>query len=114
MVGNYRLYLASTATNISQIDGGGIQLGTSTFAQTIFYSTVSNRWDFANAGIHTQNLYATNGTFDGQINANGTVNLNTQYFVIDYPNAALQVDNNVNSYAPVSYTHLTLPTIYSV
>jgi len=103
------LYLATSATNSSQIDGGGIQLGTSTFAQTLLYSQSNNWWSTSDdVGFNTNLLFASTASISGQLNANGPVNLNTQYLTVDYPNSPLQIDDNINSYAQViTQNHFT-------
>jgi hypothetical protein len=92
------LYLASNATLSSQIDGGGVILGTGSFARSILYSLSNDWWDTDGSGINTQQLTATNATLSGNIRVAGTAHLGTAYEGIDYPNSDLQIDANVNSY----------------
>ena len=93
------LYLATGATQASQIDGGGIVLGTSTFAQQILYNLTNNYWDLNTAGLNTQAIIASNGTFSGGLRvASANSHFGTAYQGSDYLNASIQIDENVNSY----------------
>jgi hypothetical protein len=95
------LKLGSTATNVSQIDGGGIILGnTTTGINSILWRRSSNYWDFVGSGIVTQQFNATTSTIQ-LLNVTDSVNIGVQYSDIDYPNAGLQIDNSVNNYAQV-------------
>jgi hypothetical protein len=101
------LYLASSATNIDQIDGGGIQLGTGTFAKSILYSKVNDWWDTDGAGVKTLQLNATTATIE-TLRTTGVAKLGTVNEDNTYPNAFLQIDANVNSYSQVvSVNHST-------
>jgi hypothetical protein len=94
------IYLASSATSVEQIDGGGIQLGTSTFAKSILYSMVNNWWDTDGAGVKTEQLNATDATID-TLRTTGIAKLGTYNEDNNYPNAFLQIDGNVDSYNQV-------------
>jgi hypothetical protein len=94
------IYLATSATDISQIDGGGIQLGTSTFAKSILYSNNDNWWDTDGAGLKTLHLNATTATID-TLNVAGTAHFGTSYLGYDFANAEIQADANINSFAQI-------------
>jgi len=94
------LYLANSATNAAQIDGGGIILGTSTFAKSILYSLNDNWWDTNNAGLKTQQLNATTATVT-HLDVTGTAHFGTAYEDNQYANAAITVNANVNSYSQI-------------
>jgi hypothetical protein len=93
------LYLASSATDISQIDGGGIQLGTGTFARSILYSNGADDYWYTDpgTGFQTEHFNATTGTFI-ELYATDKVRFGTAYADYDFSNAILQGDGNVNSY----------------
>jgi hypothetical protein len=59
----YRLYLASTSTIDSQINGGGIVLGTSTWQTGLLYSLPEDYWyTMNNSGFQTEHFVATIST----------------------------------------------------
>ena len=59
----YRLYLASTSTIDSQINGGGIVLGTSTWQTGLLYSLPNDYWyTMNNSGFQTEHFVATIST----------------------------------------------------
>ena len=93
------LYLASSATNSTQIEGGGIQLGTGTFARSILYSNGLNDYWYTDpgTGFQTEHLSATTGTFT-TLFINEKVRFGTAYSDYDFPNAITQSDGDVNSY----------------
>jgi hypothetical protein len=94
------LYLANSATNAAQIDGGGIILGTSTFARSILYSLNDNWWDTNGAGLKTQQLNATTSTVT-HLDVTGTAHFGTAYEDNQYANSAITVNANVNSYSQI-------------
>ena len=94
------LYLATSATNASQIDGGGIILGTSTFARSILYSQVNDWWDTNGAGLKTLHLEATTATAD-TLFVNGVGHFGLAYAGFDFANAEIQADGNVNDFLQV-------------
>lgn len=63
-----RLFLASDATQASQIDGGGIVLGASTFVKSITYDLTNNRWDTDAAGLKTKNITLPAGQTISSVN----------------------------------------------
>ena len=93
------LYLAADATQASQIDGGGIILGTSPFARSITYDLNTDRWNTDGAGLTTTEIYAADLTLSGDLFVSGgNAHLGGAYLGYDYPNASLQIDENLNSY----------------
>jgi hypothetical protein len=93
------LYLASGSTQASQINGGGIILGSSPFAQQILYNLTNNYWDLNAAGLNAQAITASNGTFSGGLRvASANSHFGTAYQGSDYLNASIQIDENANSY----------------
>jgi hypothetical protein len=94
------IYLATSATNADQIDGGGIILGTSTFARSILYSKNNDWWDTDGAGLKTLHLNATTSTLD-TLNVTGDAHFGTSYLGYDFANAEIQADANINSFAQI-------------
>ena len=94
------LYLANTATLASQIDGGGVIVGTSTFARSILYNLANNRWDTGLAGLKTLILDATSATVT-DLYASGNAHIGSAYQNYDFPNADLQIDANANNYTQI-------------
>jgi hypothetical protein len=96
------LNLAANSTSNSQIDQGGIILGNANaaYAVSFLYDLTNDRWDTNGAGLKTLDLYAANANIDFLRVQNGghfgLINLN-----LDYPNAYIQVDSNVNSYSQI-------------
>ena len=99
------LYLANTATSASQLDGGGIILGNvnAAFKRSILYNYNNNYWDTDGAGLKTLVLNATEANFTGNIFSNGRAHFGGQYQGVDYPNAEVQIDADVNSYSQLVY-----------
>ena len=98
------LYLANNSTSSSQIDGGGIVLGNTSggYERTFLYDLNNDRWDTNGAGLKTLELTATNVTVIGNLTVNGPNAHFGSYFAnLDYPNAAIQIDENVNSYSQI-------------
>ena len=101
VVQGYRLYLASSATNLSQINGGGIQLGnTSTGVHSIFWNS-SGYWDTDGDGLTTLTLNATTSTLN-------TLRVTTQarfgYVNHDLTlaNAYIQVDASADTFREIA------------
>jgi hypothetical protein len=99
------LYLASDATLASQIDGGGVVLGTGLFAKSILYDLTPDRWDTDGAGLKTENLEAIDGLFTGVLESRGHAMFGTGYIGTDYPNTTIQSDTNVNDFGYVVNTN---------
>ena len=101
------LTLANTATSSSQIDGGGILLGTDGFSKSILYNLANNWWDTDSAGINTLQLFALNTQLNF-LNVTTQAHIGVAYTGYDYPNAPLQIDSSFNSYSQiVSVNHST-------
>ena len=103
VVEGYRIYLASTSTSDTQINGGGIVLGTSTWQTGLLYSLPENYWYTTDsAGFQTEHLIATRTTVSNLTvltNADiGYSNLQGQF-----ANALLQIDAANDSYAQVNF-----------
>jgi len=92
------LYLATGSTGASQIDGGGIILGASPFAQQILYNLTNNYWDLGTAGIKVASEVDTGSLSANTISVSNTARFGTAYVGSAYPNAFLQIDENANSY----------------
>ena len=96
------LYLAADATLSSQIDGGGIILGNSPFARSVTYDLNANRWNTDGAGLTTTSIYADTLTLSGDLFVSGgNTHLGGSYLGYDFPNASLQIDENLNSYVQI-------------
>jgi len=101
------LTLANSATSSSQIDGGGILLGTDGFSKSILYNLANNWWDTDGAGINTLQLFALNTQLNF-LNVTTQAHIGAAYTGYDYPNAPLQIDSSFNSYSQiVSVNHST-------
>jgi len=97
----YRLYLASSATNLSQINGGGVQLGTTaTGVHSIFWNS-GGYWDTDSDGIKTLTLEATTSTLGTLEVLNGAVfgYVNQD---LTLANAYIQVNSNVNNFSQIA------------
>jgi hypothetical protein len=97
------IYLASSATNANQINGGGIQLGTGTFARSILYSqdSVDDYWyTDPGTGFQTEHLNATTATFI-DLNVSGHGHFGTAFTGYEFNNAAVQADGNVNNFMQI-------------
>jgi hypothetical protein len=96
------LYLAANSTSNSQIDQGGIVLGNvdAAYAVSILYDLNNNQWNTDGAGLTTLNLQAANANIDFlNVQTGGHFGLINEQ--LDYPNAYVQVDANVNSYSQI-------------
>ena len=102
VVNGYRLYLASSSTQDSQINGGGIVLGTSTWQTTLLYNLPENQWETSDdtgfkihhlrADITTvSNLTVVNGAVFGYVNQDTVLN-----------NAYIQVNANSNNFSQIA------------
>jgi hypothetical protein len=96
------LNLAYDSTSNAQIDGGGIILGNanSSYAVSILYNLSNNHWDTYGAGFHTADLYAANANIDF-LNVQNGGHFGVINEQLDYPNAYVQVDSNINSYSQI-------------
>jgi hypothetical protein len=97
------IYLASSATNATQINGGGIQLGTSTFARSILYAQDSGNdywYTDPGTGFQTEHLNATTATFT-DLNVSGNGHFGTAFSGYEFDNAAIQADGNVNNFMQI-------------
>ena len=104
------LYLANNSTMSSQIDGGGIILGNvqQDYYKSILYSGGSNNWwDTDGSGFKTQKLYSEDADITGNLTVTGRAYFGTAAGSYEYPNAALEVLDNVNSYAQVVIQNLS-------
>ena len=106
-IDGYRIYLASTATNVSQINQGGIVLGstaTSSSGEIKLLWNWNNGNDYwftdGNTGFQTEHLVATTATLVG-LSITGKANLGSVDLAQTYTNAILQLDASVNEYAQV-------------
>ena len=96
------LYLAANSTSNTQIDQGGIILGnnSSSYKVSILYDLPNNSWNTDGAGFHTGNLIAANANIDF-LNVQNGGHFGLINEKLDYPNAYVQVDANVNSYSQI-------------
>jgi hypothetical protein len=96
------LNLAANSTSNSQIDQGGIILGNANaaYAVSILYDLANNSWNTVGAGLTTLDLTAANANIDflNVLNGGHFGLVNEQ---LDYPNAYIQVDSNLNSYSQI-------------
>ena len=96
------LNLAYDSTSNAQIDGGGIILGNvnDPYAVSILYDLNNNQWTTDGAGLYTLDLTAANANIDFlNVQNGGHFGLINEQ--LDYPNAYIQVDSNVNSYSQI-------------
>jgi hypothetical protein len=106
-VEGYRIYLAQTATNVSQINQGGIVLGSTATSPT---GEVKLLWNYNNGndywytdsttGFQTEHLVATTSTLSKLI-VTGQANFGSVNLAQTYTNAVLQIDTNANEYTQV-------------
>ena len=93
------LYLGNAATAAANIDGGGIILGNASqpWYRSILYDLASDTWvvNGGNAGLTTNDIIANTASF-----AN-SVHVGDAYNDFDFPDAILQADTSVDSYAQV-------------
>ena len=103
VVEGYRIYLASNSTQDTQIDGGGIVLGTSTWTTGILYSLPDNYWyTIDSAGFQTEHLIATKTTVS---NLTVLTNADIGYSNLqgEFANALLQIDAASDTYSQVNF-----------
>jgi len=97
----YRLYLASSATNLSQINGGGVQLGTTaTGVHSIFWNS-GGYWDTDVDGIKTLTLEATTSTL-GTLEVLNQARFGYVNQDLTLANAYIQVDSNANNFSQIA------------
>ena len=92
------LYLASTAANDIDIDGGGIVLGPTDSTvnfRSFLYNLEFDRWDTDLAGLKTQDL------FTDTIEVQGRGYFGNAYNDFDFPNAVIQIESDVDSYTQI-------------
>ena len=96
------LNLAANSTANTQIDQGGIILGnvSSAYKVSILYTLANNEWDTDGAGVRTLNLVAANANIDF-LNVQNGGHFGLVNEQLDYPNAYVQIDANVNSYSQI-------------
>ena len=96
------LNLAYDSTSNSQINGGGIILGniSDPYTVSILYDLPNNSWNTDGAGLTTNDLKAANANIDFLYVQNGG-HFGLVNEQLDYPNAYVQVDSNVNSYSQI-------------
>ena len=104
VVQGYRLYLASSATNISEINNGGVVLGSTATGQYSLLWNYNNGNDYwytdPTTGFRTEHLDATTSTLQ-QLYVEGTANIGYSNLGLTYTNALLQIDAAAPSYAQV-------------
>ena len=103
VVEGYRIYLASNSTQDTQIDGGGIVLGTSTWTTGLLYSLPDNYWyTMDSAGFQTEHLTATKTTVS---NLTVLTNADIGYSNLqgEFANALLQIDAASDTYSQVNF-----------
>ena len=102
VVDSKTLNLAANSTSAAQIDQGGIILGNanSAYAVSILYDLANNQWNTDGAGFYTLDFIAANANIDFlNVQTGGHFGLINEQ--LDYPNAYIQVDANVNSYSQI-------------
>ena len=103
VVDGYRIYLASTSTSDTQINGGGIVLGTSTWQTGLLYSLPENYWYTTDStGFQTEHLIATKTTVS---NLTVLTNADIGYSNLqgEFANALLQIDAASDTYSQVNF-----------
>ena len=96
------IYLANTATSNTAINQGGIVLGNvdEPWHRSILYDLSNDRWDTDGAGLKTLEFTAGNG-FITNLHANGAAHFGEALATIDYPNATIQADSDINGYSQI-------------
>jgi hypothetical protein len=113
------LYLANNSSSSTDINGGGIVLGDqyADYSRHILYSTTGTYGDYwytdSDTGFQTEHLVATDAYLMGNINVTGTGRFGGAYTGYNFPNAGLQVFENVNSYAQIVEQNLSTGTAAS-
>jgi len=99
---NKVLYLAANSTSNSQIDQGGIVLGnnSSSYKVSILYDLPNNAWNTDGANLTTLDFKAANANIDF-LNVQNGGHFGLLNEALDYPNAYIQVDSNLNSYSQI-------------
>jgi hypothetical protein len=101
IIQGYRLYLASSATNLSQINGGGIQLGnTSTGVHSIFWNS-DGYWDTDGDGLTTLTLNAATSTLD-TLKVTNQARFGYVNHDLTLANAYIQVDSDANNFSQIA------------
>ena len=96
------IYLANTATSNTAINQGGIVLGNvdEPWSRSILYDLSNDRWDTDGAGLKTLDLTAGD-IYVTNLHANGAAQFGEAVATMDYPNATIQADSDVNSYSQI-------------
>ena len=96
------IYLANTATSNTAINQGGIVLGnvSESWSRSILYDLSNDRWDTDGTGLKTLDLTAGN-VYVSNLHANGTAHFGEAAVTIEYPNATIQADSDINSYSQI-------------
>ena len=99
---NKVLYLAANSTSNNQIDQGGIVLGnnSSSYKVSILYDLPNNAWNTDGANLTTLDFKAANANIDF-LNVQNGGHFGLLNEALDYPNAYIQVDSNLNSYSQI-------------
>jgi len=110
------LYLANNSVTSADINGGGIQLGANgaAYARTLTYNLTGPHGDYwstdTDTGFQTEHLNATDAYLSGNLYSNGTAYFGGALTSYVYPNAGIQVFENVNSYAQIVEQNLSTGT----
>ena len=110
------LYLANNSSTSADINGGGIQLGANlaAYSRAIKYSLTGAHGDYwytdTDTGFQTEHLVATDAYLSSNLFSNGTARFGGAYSGYDFPNAGVQVFENVNSYAQIVEQNLSTGT----
>ena len=110
------LYLANNSVTSTDINGGGIQLGANgaAYARTLKYNLTGPHGDYwytdSDTGFQTEHLNASDAYLSGNLFANGTGYFGGSYNGYTFPNAGLQITENVDSYAQVVEQNLSTGT----
>ena len=96
------IYLANTATSNTAINQGGIVLGNvdEPWHRSILYDLSNDRWDTDGAGLKTMELTAGNVQVTN-LDANGSAHFGEAALTINFTNATIQADSDVNSYSQI-------------
>jgi len=108
------LLLGSSATSISQLDGGGIILGsTATGRTSILWNRTDNYWDFDGSGINTQKLQVTTTATINSLVVADSAHFGNSNIIGDYPTAEIQIDSKTDSYSQIIFQNHSSSTFAS-
>jgi hypothetical protein len=106
---SYRLYLANTSTNYSQINGGGIILGNvanGNYWRSILYDQGADAWsvqgNYGAGNLIAGNVYSQASNVASQVIRNA-LHIGQAAEILDYSNALVQADTDTLGYAQIVF-----------